>query len=100
MNYTQPLHRCREMGYHHRVFDLLDERLLSMDELYEFLTLLFGKEAMRQAPKPKEDWAGFISVLHEVLRLEAKRSQIHWIDMDQLEKCYVKKGGFRLFKRN
>ena len=106
LTYSQPLHRCREMGYHHRVFDLLDERLLSMDELYEFVNLLFGREAMHQAPHPKDDWSGFTRVLHEVVRAEGMalnpitRSEMHWIDMEELEKCYTKRSGFRLFRRN
>lgn len=36
LNYALPMHRCREMGYHHRIFDLLDERLLTKDEVHEF----------------------------------------------------------------
>lgn len=106
LTYSQPLHRCREMGYHHRVFDLLDERLLSMDELDEFVNLLFGREAMHHAPHPKDDWSGFTRVLREVVRAEGMplnpitRSEMHWIDMEQLEKCYAKKSGFRLFRRN
>ena len=31
LNYAPPLHRCREMGYHNRLFDLLDERKLTKD---------------------------------------------------------------------
>ena len=29
LNYSPPLHRAREIGAHHRIFDVLDERLLT-----------------------------------------------------------------------
>jgi hypothetical protein len=31
LNYSPPLHRAREIGAHHRIFDVLDERLLTYD---------------------------------------------------------------------
>ena len=36
LNYALPLHRLREMGCHHRVFDLIDERQLNKSELRYF----------------------------------------------------------------
>ncbi|KAL7563549.1 hypothetical protein ACA910_002216 [Epithemia clementina (nom. ined.)] len=42
LNYAVPLHRCRELGFQHRVLDLLDERPLTYDELREFCIILFG----------------------------------------------------------
>lgn len=44
LNYCLPLHRCRELGYQHRIFDLLDERPLTKDEVVEFCSLLLGTE--------------------------------------------------------
>lgn len=37
LNYTNSLHRIREFGYHNRIYDLLNERLLSKDELYDWI---------------------------------------------------------------
>ena len=35
LNYSMPFHRVREWGLHKRVFDLLDERSLSVGEVRE-----------------------------------------------------------------
>merc|ERR1712157_161158 len=40
LNYALPLHRIREMGFSHKLFDLLDERALSKSELMEFFVLI------------------------------------------------------------
>ena len=101
LNYALPLHRCREMGYQHRLFDLLDERPLTKDELYEFLTLLFGASAFRNAPDINTNWTGFYKVLNNVVQTETQewnpttQRRGPWIDMKQLNKIYgVKKGLF------
>lgn len=93
LNYTLPLHRCREMGYQHRIFDLLDERLLNKDELVEFLQVIFG-EAMTGAPDIHEDYKGFeshVEKLNESLDKEwnvHKKKLTHWLDMKQIRKAY------------
>eukprot|EP00586_Coscinodiscus_wailesii_P000364 CAMPEP_0172487286 /NCGR_PEP_ID=MMETSP1066-20121228/16314_1 /TAXON_ID=671091 /ORGANISM="Coscinodiscus wailesii, Strain CCMP2513" /LENGTH=395 /DNA_ID=CAMNT_0013253807 /DNA_START=73 /DNA_END=1260 /DNA_ORIENTATION=- len=61
LNYTLPLHRCREMGFYHRLFDLLDERKLTRSELREFCRLLFGEESCDGVPDPEGDWNGFMA---------------------------------------
>jgi len=106
LNYALPLHRCREMGYQHRIFDLLDERLLNKDELLEFLTLLFGKAAFRSAPDIHSDWKGFSAVLEQIIKAESREWNAHtkslgpWIDMKKLNKIYGdKKRGFLGFGR-
>jgi hypothetical protein len=94
LNYTLPLHRCREMGYHHRIFDLLDERQLNKDELLEFLQLVFGKDVFSDAPDMHVDWNGFEKVVHDAVQFEgvqwnaALKKQTLWIDMKQLRKIY------------
>jgi hypothetical protein len=94
LNYTLPLHRCREMGYHHRIFDLLDERQLNKDELLEFLQLVFGKDVFLNAPDMHEDWNGFEKVVHDFVQFEGVqwnavlKKQSLWIDMKQLRKIY------------
>jgi hypothetical protein len=57
LNYALPLHRLREMGYHDRLFDLLDERCLTTDELREFCSmLLLDGVASAELPDPSADW--------------------------------------------
>jgi hypothetical protein len=94
MNYALPLHRCREMGYQHRIFDLLDERLLNKDELREFLVLMFGEAAFRHAPDIHTNWKGFAAIFEQVVQTEGKvwnpitRKVGPWIDLKQLNKMY------------
>jgi len=85
---------------------LLDERLLNKDELREFLGLLFGDAALRNAPDIHTDWKGFYKVLEQVVKTEALEWNPHtkkrgpWIDMKALKKLYApKKGLFGLGKR-
>jgi hypothetical protein len=94
LNYALPLHRCREMGYHHRVFDLLDERELTIEELREFLELLFGASAFANAPNIHSDWKNFVSFLNTVLQNEERQWCPHskklegWIDLRKLNVVY------------
>ena len=104
LNYALPLHRCREMGYHHRIFDLLDERLLNKDELVEFIKLLFGENSLVGIPDVHLDWKGFCAALEKILKQHGgqwdpnTRKMGYWIDMKRLKKTYGG-GGFRLFGR-
>lgn len=99
LTYGLPLHRCREMGYHHRIFDLLDERLLNKDELLEFVQLLLGPT--REWPDPHSQWKEFVNELENALALENKqfspisRRIVPWIDIKQLNRAFG--SGFRLF---
>jgi len=104
LNYALPLHRCREMGYQHRIFDLLDERLLNKDELVEFLRLLLGRAAIDGAPDPHVDWSGFLKVVERGVKAAGRqwnpstRKLDYWVDLKQLDKLYRKKRGLaRIF---
>jgi hypothetical protein len=103
LNYTLPLHRCREMGYHNRVFDLLDERQLNKDELREFLGVLFGLGALDGAPDVHTNWSGFLKELEVIVNREGKqwnpitKKLSPWIDMKKLKRAYG--GGGGLFRR-
>jgi len=70
LNYTLALHRCREMGYYHRLFDLLDERLLTKGELREFCFILFGSEVFDSVPEAEADWEGFFKALSNIVENE------------------------------
>jgi hypothetical protein len=94
LNYALPLHRCREMGYHNRLFDLLDERRLTKDELRELFVLLFGEAQFDGVPDAQADWSGFIEALSKIVEKEkrqwnpvTKRIQ-PWVDLKKLNKTY------------
>uniref|UniRef100_A0A7S1GJZ3 VWFA domain-containing protein n=1 Tax=Cyclophora tenuis TaxID=216820 RepID=A0A7S1GJZ3_CYCTE len=99
LNYALPLHRCREMGYHHRVFDMIDERTLTKSELREFCELLFGVDKFDGVPDPAVDWMGFSARIEAMLRQEKpqwnpmKKIVTPWIDMRKLDRIYGGAGG-------
>jgi len=99
LNYTLPLHRCREMGYHHRIFDYLDERKLSKDELRDLFSLLFGQEQMAGVPDPHLNWKGFLKAIKRIVDKEEwhwnpinKKVQ-PWVNVKKLDKAYGRSGG-------
>lgn len=93
LNYAQPLHRTRELGFQHRLFDLLDERPLNKDEVKEFLELLFG-EGIFDLADVHSDWKGFIKGVQRIVKNQPlqwnPRSQKMepWVNIKLLEKCY------------
>jgi hypothetical protein len=70
LNYALPLHRLREMGYHDRVFDMLDERALTKTEIRDFCSLLFGEEDFDGVPDPSMDWNRFLEEVQRLLEKE------------------------------
>lgn len=94
LNYGLPLHRCREMGYHDRLFDLLDERPLTKDELQDFLFLLLGEGKFDGIPDAQADWKGFTKAVAEMIKSEKKQWNPRtkkvepWIDVKLLKKKY------------
>jgi hypothetical protein len=95
LNYSMPLHRMREMGFYHRVFDLLDESPLTPGQLLEFCQIIFGRGPMLKAPDPDCDWYGFCAYLSEVQRDERRqwnpiRKRMEpWIDVEKLNVLHV-----------
>jgi hypothetical protein len=94
LNYTLPLHRCREMGFNPRVFSKLDKSALDKDELREFLVILFGKNVMLQSPDLHWDWPDFYHFLTDKNNAEgmhwrmATRRMEQWIDMTTIQQTY------------
>ncbi|CAB9506711.1 expressed unknown protein [Seminavis robusta] len=94
LNYALPIHRMREMGYHDRVFDMLDERLLTKSELRDFCFLLFGESNFDGVPDPSLDWDGFIQNVERLLQSESlqwnpvKQRMKPWISVKKLNRCY------------
>jgi hypothetical protein len=67
LNYGLPLHRIREMGFNPQLFDLLDERKLTADELRDFMFLLFGEDHFYGVPDPQVEWKRFLDIVAVVL---------------------------------
>ena len=94
LNYALPLHRMREMGFYHKVFDSIDERPLSRDEVKELARILFGRNRMRECPDPEFDWKAFSQVLARYVAAEGKqwnpitKRTMPWIDMRALNRKY------------
>lgn len=94
LTYGLCLHRIREMGFHHRLFDLLDERRLNLDELKEFFILLFGPHEFDGAPDPSLDFKAFLYRVNVAVNKEEKlwnpvtSKMSPWIDMKKLKSCY------------
>jgi len=94
LNYGLCLHRIREMGSHHRLFDLLDERRLNSDELKEFFGLLFGSEEFDGAPDPNLEFNAFMYHVKMVCSRTphvwnpVKNRMAPWIDLKSLRAHY------------
>eukprot|EP00591_Stephanopyxis_turris_P009048 CAMPEP_0195517908 /NCGR_PEP_ID=MMETSP0794_2-20130614/11816_1 /TAXON_ID=515487 /ORGANISM="Stephanopyxis turris, Strain CCMP 815" /LENGTH=409 /DNA_ID=CAMNT_0040646785 /DNA_START=266 /DNA_END=1495 /DNA_ORIENTATION=+ len=94
LNYALPLHRCREMGFHDRVFDLIDERTLTRTEVRQFCVLIFGKNMFDGVPDPEIDWMGFVNAIARMLRKEKnqwnpiEKKMMPWIDIKALNSVY------------
>jgi hypothetical protein len=97
LNYSMPLHRCRELGYHDRLFDLIHERPLTRGELRNFCGLLFGFE-VSQIPDPDTDWNNFVMFVTTCVAVEPqqystiKKKVLPLIHIRALNKVYGKKG--------
>mmetsp|Transcript_19296 Transcript_19296/g.27147 ORF Transcript_19296/g.27147 Transcript_19296/m.27147 type:complete len:383 (+) Transcript_19296:114-1262(+) len=94
LNYTLPLHRLREMGFHDRVFDLLDERTLTSEELRIFCSILFGMEKFDGVADPAVDWASFLKDIKNLLSDEEslynpiKKSITPLLDLKKMNQIY------------
>jgi len=94
LNYALPMQRIREMGFSHKLFDLLDERALSKDELRQFFMLLFGPDKFDGVPDPYVDWDGFLKRIDEMARAEKqqwnpiKKKMGFWVDVRKLAIVY------------
>jgi len=74
INYSLPMHRMRELGFQHRIFDLLDERRLTISELRDYCMLIFGKGSFDGVPEPETDFKGFLRALDKIM----KREKLQW----------------------
>jgi hypothetical protein len=95
LNYCLPLHRCRELGYHNRVFDFIDERPLTKGELRDFCSVLFGTR-LENVPDPNIEWKDFLHYVQEKLEFEdlqwdpLRGKNGPWIYLKTLHRIYGK----------
>jgi hypothetical protein len=95
LTYGLPLQRCRELGFHNPVFDMLDERKLELEELKSFCALLFGSNP-DLVPDPTTNWKGFMAYVEDALipeRLQwnpITEKMSPWINLRALHKVYGK----------
>lgn len=97
LNYALPIHRLRELGFHHRVFDMIDERQLTKGELRSLCVLLFGQANFDGVPDPAVDWKGFFKEVEKMLGKEESywnpisKKMTPLLDLKQLNKSYQDK---------
>ena len=94
LTYGLPLHRMREMGFHDRLFDLLEERKLTKDEVYDLCRIIFGPDKFDGVPEPAVDFKGFAKCIARLAESESKqyspskKKMLPWIRMEALKKEY------------
>lgn len=90
LTYGLPFHRMREMGFYHKLFDLIDERPLTKDELRDFFLLIYGADALDGIPDPHVDWERFLERIDTVTNAEklqynpVKKRMMPWVDISKL----------------
>jgi len=98
LNYSLQIHRIRELGFHDRVFDLIDERKLTKNEVREYCTLLFGPSQSFGLLDPAHEWNSFIVALEHTLHKELKqwnpiyRKEKKLVSIKRLKWCYQNHG--------
>lgn len=93
LSYAEPMQRLREFGVHLREIDLLDEAVLSLDQVRQISIVIYGNTAVR-FPHPVADWDGFIAALQNENKTAPKVWNLFenrlkdWIDTKQLTHEY------------
>jgi len=85
LTYTLGMHRLRESGLAPEIFDCLDERQLTINEIYQFCNMMFVSGGAR-LPNPNLSWSSFIQTLVGLMEKEkpqwssVKKGLAPWID--------------------
>lgn len=61
--YTEQLHRLREFGATMKEMDVIDEALLSSDQMAVMVSTLLFSGRKSDLPHPSEDWNGFLAAV-------------------------------------
>merc|ERR1739848_970555 len=84
----------REMGFYHKLLDLIDERPLTKDELPEFFRLLYGADVLDGLPDPQLEWDKFLERIALVTNSEpkqwnpVKKRMAPWVRIKSLDQIY------------
>mmetsp|Transcript_4758 Transcript_4758/g.4898 ORF Transcript_4758/g.4898 Transcript_4758/m.4898 type:complete len:304 (+) Transcript_4758:111-1022(+) len=98
LTYGEPLHRLREAGFTTKEMDLLDETMLSPEQLRTIIAMLFTGGPASEVPHPAIDFKQFLSFITPLNEKLGKvwcplsKSLQPWIRMSQMKKRYGKKG--------
>jgi len=90
LTYTHGMHRLRESGIAPDLFDDLDERQLTIDEIHQFCNMMFVRGGS-QLPNPNLSWSAFLHSLEGLMEKEkpqwnsAKNCFTPWIDVRKLK---------------
>jgi hypothetical protein len=93
LNYCEPIHRMREFGIPIREMDMLDERLLSFDELRVVCSIIFNYSVI-DIPHPQLDFKAFKGLIADLCLQSPKayclgrRKTMPLIDMRALNALY------------
>jgi hypothetical protein len=98
LTYGMGLHRLREAGLLPDVFDFLDERPFTLDQLHEFCSALFiGNKSGIKLPHPRESRTSFFQILKMLVDKEemqwnpVRKKMMPWIDMARLEAIHCRR---------
>jgi hypothetical protein len=95
--YSQHFHRLREFGVSFKELDMIDEKLLTMEQMRRVLTLIYGKESIDKLPLPEVDFPGFCRGIEHINQNEFAQDHVwspitrkvsDWVDVKQLKKSY------------
>ena len=98
LTYGEAVHRFREFGAAIKEMDLIDEGMLSSEQMRVVASHLVFSGAARDLPHPDEDWASFCSQLHTGMSAgkggqtwnPLTKKMCDWIDMKRLNNVYNK----------
>jgi hypothetical protein len=81
----------------HEDNDCINERKLRIDELHDFMFILFGAE---DPPDPQVNWKEFLEAMESIVRKEKSqwnpmtKKMAPWVDLKKLNKAYGKGWGW------
>ena len=94
LNYALPIHRLREFGFHDKVFDLLDEKQLSLSDLRHYVSILLGVED-EDVPDPQFSFKPFYDYVSAEQQKHGsavydpiKKKQVPLIDINKMWHTY------------
>lgn len=97
LTYGEPVHRLREFGAVIKEFDLLDESLLSTEQMRVVAAMLVCDGNTRSLPHPEDNWNEYVSSLNRFLGSTdpvfdpLKRAILPWVNIPRMCTAYKQK---------